>query len=1219
MINSKKIKLLVAAGLSIPCALMLTACGKNDDGKSSSQSNFCSKGQCEFTHVVKAEDFNTATFWNAVSKFSGKKVNGMTYNEWASHFQIDQPVTYYVGKEKEPTSYYATHIVVCDKCGWIEQKEHTFERVTIVDNTHHHIRCTDCGFEHEEECDFQTSNPDGTDNDGCFCGNEIPNYTVNIIDSTTVTVTISDTASGEVVIPEKIGDRYVTAVDYYIQYGFSNLNITKLTIPASTIFSTNIPQNNNLKEIVITGGLNDYALPDSYLTLQNHQNLEKVTFTGGKLMGVSCTNLPKLTTIDAKGFANEVSIDNCPELTIATGNQIKCTSNDVSRQPQKLTEITLYSNPNHQHSNLTFLPKNVKTINLAENVTEIGYNSFSAINSIETINAPNLTKIEDNAFSNCTSLKTLNCPELTEIEMEAFKRCSALESINFPKLTTIGDGAFYECTGLEEANLSTVTDLGGNSFSGCTALSSVILSNELTAINYTTFQNCTALEEITIPAGVTSLGSYVFAGCINLEKIYYNAINATLHDEYTNAPFGGVGEEVTGGCEFIVGKDVESLPERLTYQSGIFETNITKFTFESGSKLRTIGTKAIACIKITSLDLPSSLETVADEAIYSCSDLVSINFGSLDLSASIMYDCPEYQFEEFNGAYYFGKQLVGIKDGTTELVVREGTTSAQNRENFVSNETKLTVTSVTMPNTITSWNVPFKSFTNLETVTLSNNLTEICDEMFNSCTKLTNVTIPNSVTKIGEYAFYNCEEFTQIVVPSSVKEINQFAFADCDNVTSVTLNEGLEKIGDYAFVYCSNLTSINIPATVRKLGTQIFKSVGSYAATPGITVTLNEGIENIGEAFRDSLISTITIPASVTTIPTDAFLDCTKLTTISIPNTVTTFGSNIFKNCTSLANVTLPSNMTSIPVNMFLNCTALEEITIPATVTSIGDGAFKNCSNLTTINISGDVTIPDSAIEGCTKYQGQVWNNGYYRGTTLVGLVDNTKSFVYIKEGTTTIAPGVFTNNTHIKGVYIPDGVTTITENEFAGCTNLTVATGSSQILNRILNQFGNNLGITKAATVICYATLDGWVYSIPDSNGLSTIAGYYGTETNITIPSTLGTATQFTVSGFEGNTTIQSVVMGDNVIAISENAFKNCTNLTSVVIGDNVYMIGANAFLGCTNFTDLTFNFDKINLYDNQFNDTGTEINKGISMSVLIQCFLTHYPNYIWMVDITL
>ena len=64
-------------------------------------------------------------------------------------------------------------------------------------------------------------------------------------------------------------------------------------------------------------------------------------------------------------------------------------------------------------------------------------------------------------------------------------------------------------------------------------------------------------------------------------------------------------------------------------------------------------------------------------------------------------------------------------------------------------------------------------------------------------------------------------------------------------------------------------------------------------------------------------------------------------------------------------------------------------------------------------------------------YKGQVWNNGYYKGTILTGLVDSTVPFVYIKEGTTEIASGVFTNNTSLKGVYIPESVKTIDFNAF--------------------------------------------------------------------------------------------------------------------------------------------------------------------------------------------
>lgn len=56
-----------------------------------------------------------------------------------------------------------------------------------------------------------------------------------------------------------------------------------------------------------------------------------------------------------------------------------------------------------------------------------------------------------------------------------------------------------------------------------------------------------------------------------------------------------------------------------------------------------------------------------------------------------------------------------------------------------------------------------------------------------------------------------------------------------------------------------------------------------------------------------------------------------------------------FEGCTLLTSVTIPDSITSIGEGAFYNCNSLTSITIPNNVTSIGDFAFRNCSSLTTI------------------------------------------------------------------------------------------------------------------------------------------------------------------------------------------------------------------------------------------------------------------------------
>ena len=121
------------------------------------------------------------------------------------------------------------------------------------------------------------------------------------------------------------------------------------------------------------------------------------------------------------------------------------------------------------------------------------------------------------------------------------------------------------------------------------------------------------------------------------------------------------------------------------------------------------------------------------------------------------------------------------------------------------------LTSVTIPNTVTSigsgafaWNnlteieIPdsvtaiewgaFEGCINLTEIKLSDGLTEIPDGMFPGCKKLESIDIPESVTKIGEGAFNGCESLTSLTLPVGVTEIGYNAFSNCTAVTELIYN-----------------------------------------------------------------------------------------------------------------------------------------------------------------------------------------------------------------------------------------------------------------------------------------------------------------------------------------------------------------------------------------------------------------------------------------------
>ena len=170
-------------------------------------------------------------------------------------------------------------------------------------------------------------------------------------------------------------------------------------------------------------------------------------------------------------------------------------------------------------------------------------------------------------------------------------------------------------------------------------------------------------------------------------------------------------------------------------------------------------------------------------------------------------------------------------------------------------------------------------------------------------------------------------------------------------------------IGENAFNNCQNLTSVTIPAGVTTIGGEAF-----YYCRKMTTITIPSSVTTIGGAAFSYCyaLESLTIPFGVTSIGNSAFSHC-GLTSITIPNSVTSIGTAAF--CYSdLTSISIPDSMTSIGDSMFSGCRELTSVAIPNSVTSIGRDAFQGCSKLMTITIPSSVlSIGNDAFFNCSN------------------------------------------------------------------------------------------------------------------------------------------------------------------------------------------------------------------------------------------------------------
>lgn len=141
------------------------------------------------------------------------------------------------------------------------------------------------------------------------------------------------------------------------------------------------------------------------------------------------------------------------------------------------------------------------------------------------------------------------------------------------------------------------------------------------------------------------------------------------------------------------------------------------------------------------------------------------------------------------------------------------------------------------------------------------------------------------------------------------------------------------------------------------------------ATVDGIKYYLNR--DKTAEVAKSNVTGDIVIPEkitvdgvdySVTSIGSQAFIECNALTSVAMPS-VTSIGWEAFCYCSSLNSVDMPS-VKSISGCVFEGCSSLTSVTMPS-VTSIGGQAFSCCSSLTSVDMPSVTSIGDDAFERC--------------------------------------------------------------------------------------------------------------------------------------------------------------------------------------------------------------------------------------------------------------
>lgn len=179
----------------------------------------------------------------------------------------------------------------------------------------------------------------------------------------------------------------------------------------------------------------------------------------------------------------------------------------------------------------------IQKIVIADGVTAVGNNAFTACQSVTSISLPNsLTRIGNYAFAS-NGIKSISIPgSVKAIGEYAFSSCVLLTSVTLLNgVEIIGDGAFSYTPLTSIIFPSSVTDIGSSAFLSVKNLASVTFLGEISSIGERAFKG-TGITSVVIPESVKNLGAGSFENCTKLTSLL---IDNDLYNKSGSAAFPG--------------------------------------------------------------------------------------------------------------------------------------------------------------------------------------------------------------------------------------------------------------------------------------------------------------------------------------------------------------------------------------------------------------------------------------------------------------------------------------------------------------------------------------------------------------------------------------------------------------------------------------------------------------------------------------------------------
>lgn len=294
----------------------------------------------------------------------------------------------------------------------------------------------------------------------------------------------------------------------------------------------------------------------------------------------------------------------------------------------------------------------------------------------------------------------------------------------------------------------------------------------------------------------------------------------------------------------------------------------------------------------------------------------------------------------------------------------------------------------------------------------------------------------------GITPFAGMEKLTSVVIGDNVTSLGDGLFNGCAGMQSVVIGSRVESIGKDAFLGCTGLQRVEL----KNLSAWLGFNFSSEEQNP---------LYYAKNLYMDgNLVTDLTVPSGVKSIPAYAFYGCEKIASVTIPSDVQTIGIWAFKGCTALKNLTFEDGgeltlggnnyhrpFGGAPIEtLYLgrnvgkqsfadDLASLKKLTVGNNISGFEEKYFEKCNGLREVHVSDlsawcKINFEDSQSNPLSKA-----HNMYIDGSLLTSLV--------IPSGISEIKPYAFYGGECFSSVSLPTGITDIGKYAFYDCSGL--------------------------------------------------------------------------------------------------------------------------------------------------------------------------------------